>query len=149
MNNVYSEFQPEWVFKELLRYCETEEERLHASEYKYRFSFMLRRIIPYVAEGMRNRNVGTSIFDRLIEKEVRRKSAEYFSIVPNAEYLSLLRNYSYDKIKKGIYDVASLHDGAEEINLKYDIVLFHERLEHLLAPKKLILSNILRPFKGI
>ena len=142
MNNVYSEFQPEWVFKELLRYCETEEERRYASDHKYRFSFMLRRIIPYVAEGMRIGNIGISILDPLIEKEVRRKSAYYYSIVPNTEYLGLLRNSSFDGIKKEIYNVTTPHKEDKEINLKYDILLFYETLEHLLAPDELILSNI-------
>ncbi|QRF75035.1 hypothetical protein Thermo_00528 [Thermoplasmatales archaeon] len=142
MKNEDFAFHPDRVYSDLLKYCESDEGSSYASFHKFRFSFMLRRIMPHVSVKMCIANIALSILGPLMREEIEKKSAEYYCIISGAEYLDVVRNASYSKIKKEVYDVTIAHDGDHEITLKYGMELFYETLEHLLAPDGLIPRNL-------
>lgn len=105
---------------------------------------MINNLIPYLKPGMKVANIGLSILDPLMLKILKRYSVDYTVIVPNAHYAGLLNNENFDNIAKDIFDItASKHEYSASLE-KFDIVMFYEVMEHLLAPDDLIILNISR-----
>ncbi|MEM3193099.1 MAG: hypothetical protein QXP36_12510 [Conexivisphaerales archaeon] len=136
-------FEPDWIYNRLLEICITAEERIYAMEHKFRFSFILKHVAPLIRPGLKVANIGLSILDPIMQEIVVERSSTYCSLVPNNEYLKSLNNPSYNSIKKVVYNVVQPETCVNENN-GYDIILFYETLEHLLAPDEIILANISR-----
>ncbi|MEM3859861.1 MAG: hypothetical protein QW478_10730 [Candidatus Micrarchaeaceae archaeon] len=143
MDEYRNTLEPDWIYNRLLKVCVTQEERDYAMFHKFRFSFILKHVVPLIRPGLKVANIGLSIFDPIMQEIVEAHSSTYYSLVPNDEYLKTLNNPSYNSIKKVVYDVSQSGNRVNE-NSGYDIILFYETLEHLLAPDETILANISR-----
>lgn len=141
-------YDPDWIFHTLLESCVSEDERTYASDHRFRFSMMINNLIPYLKPGMKVANIGLSILDPLMLKILKLYSVDYQVIVPNDHYTELLTNGCFNKIPKSIFDItAPKHEYSANLK-KFDIVMFYEVMEHILAPDDLIFLNISRLIKN-
>jgi len=119
----------------------SEDDRDYVSFHRFRFSKMINNLLPHLKSGMKVANIGLSILDPLMLKIMEEYSVGYTVIVPDDKFPDLLHNTSFDAIPKCTYDVTIRHESVTCRN-EFDIVMFYEVMEHLLAPDELILSNI-------
>jgi len=139
----FKKYDPDSIFHSLLEFCESEEDREYASDHKFRFSRMINDLLPHLKPGIKVANIGVSILDPLMFKILEEYSVDYAVVVPDAKFLDSLHNPNFDAIAKAVctYDVCIRQESSPCWN-QFDIVMFYEVMEHLLAPDELILYNV-------
>ena len=142
-----SSIDPENVYQEVLKFCNNDDEKRYAQDHKGRFSFMLSKIIPLMKPGMNMASVGLSIFDPIMNQISKEFHTLYYILVPNIEYAGKFESSQIDDLNLIVYDVCSSDPTVEKPELRFDIILFYETLEHLLCPDGLVLKNIVRIIK--
>ena len=129
------------IYKRVLQICENDVERDYVFVHRFRFSYIFSKVLPKVKPGMRIANVGISIFDPLVKEILEGLSASYFNLVPDSNFISKLHNMHYADLNTQIIDVCSQNTQFENKQF-FDVILFYETMEHLLAPDELIMKNI-------
>ena len=137
----FKKYDPDSIFHSLLEFCMSEDDRSYVSFHRFRFSKMVNNLLPHLKSCMKVANIGLSTLDPLMLKIMEEYSIDYNVIVPDDKYADLMHNTSFDAIPKCTYDVTIRHESSTCRN-EFDIVMFYEVMEHLLAPDELILSNI-------
>ena len=131
----------EEICKRVLPICENDADREYVFAHRFRFSFIFSKMLPKIKPGMCVANIGISVFDPFIKEIIEELSASYFNLVPNSEFTNRLHNSNFDNLNTQILDVCSPNPQLKGNHL-FDIVLFYETMEHLLAPDELIIKNI-------
>ena len=136
------------IYERLLSFCENDSEREYVFVHRYRFSLVLSKLLPKIKPGMHIANIGISILDPFIKEILEELSASYFNLIPDSKFTKNLQNTNFANLNIKIFDVCSSSIPKLEDTQLFDIVLFYETMEHLLAPDELIMkniSNILKP----
>ena len=129
---------PDEVYERILKFCNKDDERRYAQDHKVRLSYTLSKIIPYIKPDMNIANIGFSIFDPMMRQISKELSASYYTLVPDKGYMEKFETSQISDLNIIDYDLCS----ADSRELKFDVILFYETLEHLLCPDELILKNI-------
>lgn len=139
----------DWIVSHLKNFCIDSDEANYVLEHKYRFAYMLGDIIPKLAPGIKVANIGLSIIDPLINEIISSYPAIYECLVPDNQFIEYFsQNPNYQNIALEIYDVTKNNANKNDVVMeKYDIVLFYETMEHLMAPDEMILANITKILK--
>ncbi|QRF75002.1 hypothetical protein Thermo_00495 [Thermoplasmatales archaeon] len=148
MHKQVTKYEPNWVYDKLISFCETEEEKGYALAHKKRFSFIVNDVASHIKPKMRVANIGLSILDPLFNEIITGLDASYTSLIPNLHYLENLKNPYYNSVKTEFYNVIDQNVAESKTNINFDLVIFYETLEHILAPDEVVFSNIykiLRP----
>lgn len=136
----------EEIYKQVLSYCQSDEERNYALNHKIRFPYLLKRILSVTKPGSRVANIGISIFDPYLKGVVETHSSSYYNIIPNFEFRDKLSNPFFKTLNTINYDVCSKSPNLQDDD-PFDIVLFYETMEHLLVPDELVIKNISKVLK--
>ena len=131
----------EEIYKQVLSYCQSDEERNYVLDHKIRFTYLLKKILCVIKPGFRVANIGISIFDPYLKRMVENHSSSYYNIIPNSAFRDKLSSPFFNTLNTVIYDVCSNGPNLQN-NDPFDIVLFYETMEHLLVQDELIIRNI-------
>ncbi len=135
-------FDPDWIFNALLEFCHSDDDITYASDHRFRFSVMLNNLIPYLKPGIKVGNIGLSILDPLMFKILRNAEVDYRIIIPNTYFAEKLNNKAFNGIPKYIFDITTTKIELSTNRERFDIVMFYEVMEHLLAQDDIIFSNV-------
>lgn len=139
---------PELIELRLKALCTDSNELDYVMIHKYRLAYILKTLLPKISPGIKIASVGVSIIDPLINEVVSLHSAYYECLVPNVQFLEFYAsNPAYKSVAVKIYDITKDNKQASDIIERYDVVLFYETLEHLMAPDELIIGNITKILK--
>lgn len=131
----------EEIYKQVLSYCQSDDERNYVLDHKIRFPYLLKKILSVIKPGSRVANIGISIFDPYLKRIVESHSSSYYNIIPNSAFRDKLNNPFFNTLNTVIFDVCANGPDLQNNDL-FNIVLFYETMEHLLVSDELILKNI-------